>query len=120
MADELDVDVDVEGFDAGVDVPVLSLPLRLTADGSFATINADSTQEIRQSVEMLRRTRPGERLYSETYGSQNLAFTPAAGIDPDAIRALVEEQEPRVRASVTVVTQGDVARIRITVRPGEE
>lgn len=118
MADDDPVDFDVDGFDASGG-PTLALPLTLTTAGGFASYPQDGNDEIRQSVELARATRLGERLFQEGFGTRPAVFMPAPAFDPDAIRAAIEEQEPRAKAAVEVIP-GATTRLQISIRPGED
>ena len=90
------------------------LPLRLKADGSFATTVADSAQDVANSVGVLVATRTGERLSVPTYGTPDPLF---GGVDVDAVRAAVAAWEPRA-AGMTVTVNVDGENTEVTMDGG--
>lgn len=78
----------------------LRLPLSLAGDGSFRTVEEDSPEEILQSVAVVLRTRPGERLADPDLGVEDPTF-----VGFDAKAALTEVERWEERASLEVVEQ---------------
>lgn len=81
------------------EIPHLAFPLRLTDSGSFAVVEQDTIDDVRQCVHVLLRTPLGVRPLAPEIGVEDPTFE--TGIDGDVLAATLEEQEPR--ASVTVV-----------------
>lgn len=75
----------------------LALPLALTTDGAFRTVDEDSPQELQQNVTQILRTRPGERLATPEFGTPDPTFT---GLDVEVALGLVEQWEPRATAEL--------------------
>lgn len=104
------------------EVPHLALPIRLSADGSFETVDQDSLEEIAQNVEVLLLTEIGSRIEVPDYGVPSMVF--ATDINDETILALIEEWEPR--ASAFIKEEPDrvdelIRRVRATVaRVGED
>lgn len=93
--------------------PVLALPLRL-AGPSLVTLPQGSAAELRQSVGLLLRTRPGERVVTPAYGTPNpLGLLAVNGED---VRAAITTWEPRVDVDITVAGDGEDVAITVTVR----
>jgi phage baseplate assembly protein W len=79
-------------------VPHLAWPLRLTADGTFLTVEQDSLDDVRQCVAVLLNTPRGVRPLAPDVGIEDPTF---AGADPDGLQQTLEEQEPRATLTVT-------------------
>ncbi|MCA1781807.1 MAG: hypothetical protein ABR616_05955 [Dermatophilaceae bacterium] len=75
-------------------VPHFELPLRLTAQGSFRTLEQDLLPEIAQCVEVLVGTEIGERIEVPDYGVVPMLFR--VDIDRETIIAQIAMWEPRV------------------------
>ncbi len=82
----------------------LVLPLRLGPDGGLATVAEDSVEEVAQSVAVILRTRPGERLAEPELGLADPAF---ADLPVEALLGAVERWEPRADAEVLEQVLGD-------------
>lgn len=70
----------------------LAFPIRLAAGGGLATVEQDSQEDIRQSVELLLRTRPGERRCVPGYGLPDPVF---GGLTEAEVLDVIEEWEDR-------------------------
>jgi phage baseplate assembly protein W len=88
----------------------LAWPLRLAPDGSLATLEQDSPEEISQSVELVLLTTPGERVDAPDFGLEDPAFR---DVSAGEIVAAITRWEPRADAAVVV---SDVQTGRRTVR----
>ena len=75
----------------------LRLPLQLGPDGTFATVEEDSVEEIRQNVLVILRTRIGERLATPDLGVPDPTFR---GFDADQALDVVRAFEPRADLQV--------------------
>lgn len=107
---------EADGTDDLPAAPTLLLPITVQG-GTTVTVPQGSRSELVQSVRLLMTTRPGERLAQPEYGLPDLTFSHT--IDPQDIRASIEEQEPRVDLDVTVKQAGARADITVIVRPEE-
>ena len=85
-------------------VPHLAIPLVLGPGGAFLTVQQDSLDDVRQSVEVLLGTQIGERIVTPSYGIPDLTY---GQIDPTEIAGLISQWEPRASATVTVTPQPD-------------
>jgi phage baseplate assembly protein W len=81
------------------EVPHLKVPLELADDGSFAVVEQDTIDDVRQCVQVLLHTPLGIRPLAPDIGVEDPTF--GMGVDPHALAAVLEEQEPR--AAVTVL-----------------
>ena len=70
----------------------LAFPIKLAGDGALATVAQDSDADIVQSVQLLLRTRPGERRSIPDYGLPDPVF---AGLTHDEVLDVVETWEER-------------------------
>jgi phage baseplate assembly protein W len=80
------------------EIPHLAFPLRLDG-GSFAVVEQDTVEDVRQCVHVLLRTPLGIRPLAPEVGVDDPTFT--EGVDGDALAAQLEEQEPRAVVTVT-------------------
>jgi phage baseplate assembly protein W len=80
-------------------VPHFAFPFRVGPSG-MATVEQDSLEEIAQCVEVVVRTRPGDRIENPELGVTDLTFSADPVPDRAVITAAVEVWEPR--ASVLV------------------
>lgn len=77
----------------------LAYPLRLLPDGTFATVDQDTLDDVRQCVQVLLNTPQGIRPLAPSIGISDYAFQ---GIDPDELQALLEDQEDRAVVTITL------------------
>lgn len=80
-------------------VPHLAVPFAFAGDGTVATVEQDSAEEITQCVRVLLGTVTGSRVVVPTYGVPDPTFT---GVDPQEVTDAVTEWEPRAAVTVTV------------------
>ncbi len=87
----------------------LAVPLSLTPGGCLATVAEDSVEEIAQSVAVILRTEPGDRLTEPELGLADPAF---ADLPPQALLSAIERWEPRASVELVeqVLTDGGVRR----------
>lgn len=112
----MSVTVTEAGADDDSGGPVLVLPMRV--DGNqLATIPQGSVAELVQAVLLVLKSRPGERLAEPDFGSEDWTFAP--DVDPSAIEADLEQQEPRARVEVDVIPAGARAHIEVIVTTEE-
>ena len=83
-----------------VTVPHLALPLRLTRDGSMATVDQDGPDEVAQCVEVLLMTEQGSRVEVHDYGVPGWVFQRP---DRTAVVAACSRWEPRADVTITAV-----------------
>lgn len=81
-------------------IPHLKFPLELDPDGTFAVVEQDLIDDVRQCVFIAKRTQLGSRPASPTSGVEDPTFTT---VDPEVLQATLEAQEPRASVTVTVV-----------------
>jgi len=91
----------------------LRLPLAVGPTGRLATVQADSTEDVAQSLAVLAATRPGERLSVPEYGSPAQLFGP--GINVDELRGAAGRWEPRA-APYAIEISGTGERPVVNVR----
>lgn len=82
---------------------VLAYPFQITPGGRIATVEHDSVQAKAQQLEVLIRTRTGERVLVPAFGLPDPAFR---GLQLDDIRTRVELFGPNV--TVTEVIEGPI------------
>lgn len=99
------------------EVPQLAFPLRIDpATGDFAVVEQDSLDDVRQCVYTLMLTPLGVRPLAPDIGVEDPTFS--AGVDPDALAATLEEQEPRATVTVTANPVAGTGEQQITVEVG--
>lgn len=69
---------------------VLSFPIRLAADGSFATVEQHSTRHAQEIAAVCLATRYGQMPLAPLYGTPELV----AGESPELVAAAIEAIEP--------------------------
>lgn len=79
------------------EVPHFALPFRL-AGARFAVIEQDTDDEVLQSVEVIVRTRLGERIEVPDFGIPDPTF--GTNFDSGALRSHIARWEPRANTSV--------------------
>jgi phage baseplate assembly protein W len=85
---------------ADIIVPHLAWPLRILPDGTFATVEQDTLDDVRQCIRVLLHTPRGARPLAPEVGVDDLAFS---GVDaPDLEQALMAA-EPRAVVTVTTL-----------------
>jgi hypothetical protein len=97
-------------------IPHLSLPLRL-ANGRFATVEQDSTQQIAECVEAAARTEQGWRVEAPEFGIPDYTMA-VGGVDVDELREALVTSEPRAEIVAELVESLDDLRaesIRILI-----
>ena len=94
-------------------IPHAALPMRLDRRGEPAIVEQDTVVEVAQSVEVLIRTRPGDRSLSPQYGIDDPTFNPAA----ESLVGLTDvAQRFEPRATVEVVERAIVGgNVDVTV-----
>lgn len=102
--------------DAPGGVPHLMVPVGLAQDGSLATVEQDSLDEITQSVRMLLGTLPGTRLTVPGYGLPDPTFGHVTAPDIEALAAIWES---RAGLTVTVTGQGRATTVQVGVTTKE-
>jgi phage baseplate assembly protein W len=97
----------------------LALPLRLTPGGALATVAEDSVEEITQSVAVILRTQPGDRLTEPEFGLADPAF---AELPPQALLSAIEPWEPRATVEIVeqVLTAQGLRRTRLSLSAEQE
>ena len=70
----------------------LAFPIKLAGNGALATVEQDSDADIVQSVQLLLRTRPGERRSVPGYGLADPVF---AGLTETEVLDVVDVWEER-------------------------
>lgn len=80
---------------AAPDVPHLAFPFRVTVRGKAALVEQDSIDEIAQNVEIIVRTRRGERLEIPEFGVSPLLFRVLSSSDMTLLESQIREWEPR-------------------------
>ena len=78
---------------------VLSIPFRLTPDGSIATVEHGSDSEVDEAIAALILTQVGERPMSPEYGVPDPTY---AGLYPGDIQVGLNEYGPRGVSVVSV------------------
>jgi len=92
--------------------PHLAVPFTLAIDGSAATVEQDTADDIANCVRTLLSTPTGARLAVPDYGVVDPTF---AGVNEAEIAAAVTEWEPR--ADITVTTDPtDPSQVTVSVR----
>lgn len=95
------------------DIPHLAYPLRLAPDGTFAVVEQDGIDDVRQCVHVLLRTPLGARPLAPQIGVEDPTFT--SGVDPDELQQTLEEQEDRATVTVTTTPVDPTGEQQITV-----
>lgn len=98
-----------------IETPHFDLPVRL-AGGSYAQVEQDTEQDVRNGVRTVLAYRPDSRTDLPEFGVPDYLF--GGKPDAEAIRAHVEEWEPRASATVeATIDEIDQAiyRLQITV-----
>ncbi len=73
----------------------LAFPVRF-AGGKYITVEADSDEEVAQCVEVICRTRAGERIERPSFGLRDFVFDRIQpGVASHSIERSVLESEPR-------------------------
>lgn len=90
----------------------LKWPLQLAADGTLATWPQDSLEDVRQCVAVLLNTPRGVRPLAPDIGIDDPTF---AGVDPEGLRALLEDQEDRAAVDVTAGAVDEHGEQTVTV-----
>lgn len=101
--------------------PHLALPVRVDPDGTFAVVEQDTGDDVRQCVEVLFRTTPGQRIEIPEYGMADLLF--AVRIDEEEILGTIDRWEPRAIASLDIapdLVDEMIRRVRVSVQPEGE
>lgn len=80
-----------------IKVPHFDLPFRLAPDGQFAVVEQDSDADVLACMRAVLLGRKRQRLDRPEFGIDDPTFH-QGGADLDAIRADLDEQEPRARA----------------------
>lgn len=86
--------------------PRLAYPFRIEG-GRAVQVEQDSEDDVRSAVEVLMRTRFGQRRDLPSYGTPDLTFT--MGLqeeDLEVIRDLITQWEPRAEVEFTIVGEG--------------
>lgn len=99
-------------------IPHLSLPFRLQ-DGSFATSEQGTADEIADCVQVLVSTVTGQRIEVPTYGIPSPVFAQEAPQVSPILLATVQKWEPRANIAISdsVDSTDDLVRhIRFAVR----
>lgn len=99
--------------------PVPELPMRIV-NGAVATVPQGSLAELRQSVELLLRTRLEERDLDRDYGTPDYLFRPSTELQASDIEDEITAQEPRAAVTVEVTAAGARSHVTVTVRRAEE
>lgn len=94
------------------EVPHLAFPLRITS-GTFAAVEQDTIEDVRQCVHVLLSTPIGARPLAPEIGVEDPTFT--EGIDPELMQAMLEEQEDRAAITVAVALVSGTGEQHITV-----
>lgn len=96
----------------------LRLPLTLTADGTFRTVEEDSIEEIVQNVAVVLRTRLGERLATPDFGTPDPTFQ---GLDPAVVLDQIRDVEPRADVEIVAqaITAAGLQALDVQIRRGE-
>lgn len=93
----------------------LTLPLAISAGGSFRTVTHGHPAEIAQSVALLLDTEPGERRSNPDYGFTSPVFE---GVTPELIDAAVAEWEPRADPEhIDITSVGAEQTTTVTLAP---
>jgi phage baseplate assembly protein W len=99
-------------------IPHFAYPFRLAGNGSFATVEQDTPDELAQCVAIALMTPIGSRIEDLDYGTPRMDFD-----IPDAgdIIAAIESCEPRVDLDIEVVRAAggieSVTDLIVAVRP---
>ncbi|MDW5597657.1 hypothetical protein VSS74_25120 [Conexibacter stalactiti] len=99
-----------------IEIPHLSLPLRLTHDG-FATVEQDSAQHVAECVEAAARTELGWRIEAPEFGVPSFVMA-AGGVDVEELREALVTSEPRAEIVAELIEELDELRaesIRILI-----
>ena len=96
-------------------VPHFAVPFRIGRNGSAATVDQDSDEELLQTVGVLLETRPGERQVVPNYGVDDLTFSTADGITEEWVDDAVRRFEPRADGSVVSAAVDSSGRASVEV-----
>lgn len=77
----------------------LQWPFELAGDGTFATVEQDTLEDVQQCIRVLVQTPLGARPLAPEIGVDDPTF---AGVNGDDLQVTLEEQEPRATVDVTV------------------
>jgi hypothetical protein len=90
------------------------LPFRVVG-GRVATVDQDSPRDVENAVFAVLVTERGSLDWLPAFGRPDWAFQ-AGGIDPDELRALVAQWEPRAAATVVGdAVSGALDRLNLTI-----
>jgi phage baseplate assembly protein W len=94
----------------------LTLPVRIGADGTFATLSQNTPPEVAQCVRVLLGTVKGTRTTLPAYGVPDLTFSTKIGPNAE-LEGAVARWEPRAagaRVAVAIDATG-TATVRVTL-----
>jgi phage baseplate assembly protein W len=95
-----------------VSTPHFATPFRLVG-GRVAVVEQDSIEEITQCVEACLSTRLGSLVDLPEFGIPDELFKQIPDVDIDAVRAAVEECEPRAALLGVAEFEGMLARVSL-------
>jgi phage baseplate assembly protein W len=105
-----------------VSTAMLAFPLRIVG-GRYATVERDSYEEIAQGVEVVLRTRRGDRIERPEFGVRSLVFDDASSLQEIVthVEAAITDADPRASVIVEEDTsdlEAMILGIGVTVEEG--
>ena len=95
-------------------VPQFDMPFRVVG-GVPAVVEQDSKRDLENCVEVVCRTRPGQRIDDAEFGVDDPTFHQVSPADAERLVARVEELEPRAQMLADQQLDGLLETIRIKV-----
>jgi phage baseplate assembly protein W len=81
-------------------VPHLAWPLQILPDGTFATVEQDTFDDVRQCIRVLLNTLRGIRPLAPEVGVDDIAFS---GVDAHDLEQALMDAESRAVVTVTIL-----------------
>lgn len=94
--------------------PHLKIPFTIKTDGTAATVQQDTSEDVVQCVAVLFGTDPGTRLMVPSYGITDPTF---AGINQVRVQAAVKQWEPRATVTMQYTPDG-IEQVAVSVAGG--
>lgn len=99
------------------DIPHFKIPFQVT-NGTVATVEQDSDEEILTNVETVLRTPTGSRIEQPDFGLEDTTFTTSATEIETACRDALNEWEDRAQTLPEAEIREQIATVQIGVTVG--